>query len=156
MVRVHLGAQYTIMDILKIFRPSIKDIIYRAILSARGICLYRINPIPQCYICGRQEDSIFRFTRLIYYYDASLEALVAICDDHGKVTDYDCITGEKIYLPLPRPYWYRHIRNNIQTIILWMTIAARFVWFALYNMIMWYIVVYPYWWYKTVTQKCKQ
>lgn len=136
------------------FRPSFKEALWRSWYEAKGLRWfdaigYKIRGIPKCYICGREKDFLFNFTRLIYYFDMSLEnKLVRICDDHGRVTDYDCTTGEPIELPLPRPYWQRRLRNVAQWVILNLAYVARFAWFFVYSLFIWHIAIYPYFWYR--------
>lgn len=129
---------------------TLRDLIQQSVGAAKGYH-YRWWAEPRyCYICGRQEDRIFEFTRLTPFFDMSLEnKLVYICDDHGRVTDYDCVTGSPVELPLPRPYQYRRIRNILQATVLQIAFILRFVWFFSYSWFMWYVAIWPYWLWKS-------
>lgn len=130
---------------------TLRDLFRQAVARARGYrhyCLW--NKPRHCYICGRQEDRIFGFTWLIPFLDMSLEnKLVYICDDHGRVTDWDCTTGELVELPLPGSYWYRRLRNFTQELILPTAFVIRFAWFFGYSWFMWYVAIWPYWLWKS-------
>jgi hypothetical protein len=140
----------TILDL----RPSWVQVFWDAQARAKGLSYFdaigfAIRGHPQCYICGRQRDFIFDFVRLIPYKDMSLDnKLVYVCDDHGRVTDRNCITDESLQLPLPRSYWYRWIRNTLQFAVLKITILARFIWFFAYIAFMWYVAIWPWWLWK--------
>lgn len=144
------------ISVLKEFRPSLKEEFLLSWYQAKGLrppFFWEFGDKAECYICGRKKDYLFNFTKLIYYFDISLEnKLVYICDDHGRITNYDCTTGEPIELPLPRPYWQRRLRNTVQWIILNLAYIARFVWFFDYNLFMWYAAIYAYYWYR----QCKK
>jgi hypothetical protein len=138
------------------FRPSLKRLFCDCWYWARGLQgaydAYYYNGWPNCYICGRKRDFIFNLVPLMPYLDMSLDnKLVYICKDHGRVTDYDCTTGEKTQLPLPVPYWQRGIRNSFYWLILTVVTLARFAWFFVYHSFMWYVWIYLYLWLR----KCR-
>lgn len=141
------------------FRPSIKQALWDSWYQAKGlrrvdVIGYCLRGFPKCYICGRQKDFIFNFVKLFLFFDMSLDnKLVYICDDHGRITDYDCTTGESLLLPLPKPYWYRQVRDTYYWLILRVAIITRFAWFSSYNIFMWYIAIYPYIWYRNYKTK---
>jgi hypothetical protein len=131
--------------------PSPKMVFIYAWCSAKKISyreLYYFGKKDKCYICGREKDYLFDFVQLVPFLDISSERLVYICDDHGRVTDYNCLTGEPVNLPLPKSYWHRKIRNFFQKIILWLAIIPRFIWFLFYDAFMWYLMIWFYWIYK--------
>lgn len=136
-----------VLEVQSLF--TLRDLIWQSITTAKGYRHWWDRPY-HCYICGRQEDHIFEFTRLTPFFDMSQDVkLVYICDDHGRVTDYDCVTGEPVELPLPRPHWYRLLRDIVQVIILRVAFVFRFAWFFSYSCFMWYIAIWPYWLWKS-------
>lgn len=141
------------------FRPSLHRMIWESWHQAKGLrwfdaAGYAIKGYPTCYICGRQKDFVFDFVKLIPYFDMSRadNKLVYICDDHGRITDYDCTTGESLLLPLPKPYWYRRMRNAVQWLILSAVIPARFIWFFVNSVFMWHIIIWFYWYARKLKQ----
>ena len=126
-----------ILEVQKFF--TLRDLIWQSVAAAKG-CRW----LPHhCYICGRQEDFIFGLTQLIPHLDMSLEdKLVYVCDDHGKVTDYNCVTGEVVVILLPRPYWYRCLRNFVQRLILQIAFIVRFVYFFSYSWFIWHVAIW--------------
>lgn len=139
-----------ILEMQKFF--TLKGLFYQAISRAKGF-RFTWGRLSYCYICGRQEDLIFGLVKLIPFFDMSLEnKLVYICDDHGRVTDYNCVTGEPIELPLPRSYGYRIFRNTLQNLILQIAFIARFTWIFSYSCFMWYVAIWPVWWYKELRE----
>jgi hypothetical protein len=146
-------------EYVKLFRPSLKTAMYEAYYSAKGLTLHdammykAFGGFPQCCICNRYEDFIFDAVKLYRYWDAYSHQMLWICTDHGKVIDYNCITGEKLELPLPMPYWKRHIRDFLHRLVLYTVIPVRFVWYFSYSMLMWYVLIYPMWWMKVLKRK---
>lgn len=126
------------------FRPSLSTLLAEAWYRAKGLRFpYPYWHIAVCYICGRQEDFVFNFVELVPYFDMSLPykaRLVHVCTDHGRITNYNCITGEAVTLPLPKPYWMRKLRDAYQQLALKAAIAARFAWFASYTVFFWYVI----------------
>jgi hypothetical protein len=140
------------------FRPSIKSLFWDCWYWAKGLhgtydaFGYYYYGWPKCYICGRKRDFVLNLVPLIEYFDMSLDnKLVYICKDHGRVTDYNCATGEKIELPLPTPYWQRSIRNVVYSFILTTATLVRFTYFFSYHLFMWYVAIWFYLWYKQLS-----
>lgn len=90
--------------------------------------------LRKCEICGREEDLIFNFVKLIAYYDAYHKTVYYICPGHGGVTDYDCRTGEPVELPLPQN---RKVRNLAQKLLVKAAVELRYIWILIkwYNQI---------------------
>ena len=150
--------QSWLKEYVKDFRPSLYRIAWESWYQAkgmdrRGFLHYGIFGLSKCFICGREEDLILNSVKLIPYFDIPSKSLVRICTDHGRVTEYNCVTGLPIQLPLPTPYWHRHIRDTIWFLTLRLVIYPRFVWFFIVSVLMWYILLYPHYWFRKL-QRC--
>lgn len=146
-----------ISEYVKLFRPSIFALLCESKSHALG---YRYHPpfreLPVCYICGRKTGSILDFVKLIPFWESSLSQIVYVCDDHGQVTDYNCLTGESVQFSPPKPYWYRAVRNFLQDHLFNITYNLRLIWFFIYGWFMWYVALYPMFWIREWKQTAKQ
>lgn len=81
----------------------------------------------RCHICGRREDFLFNFAKLVPLWDG--ERVVKECRWHGPKRLADCNTGEAIVVPDP-PQWPR-VQRFVEEFVLYSAIVIRFCWFFL-------------------------
>lgn len=106
--------------------------LYYAKMHAYGLRHFFDDDIEanNCKHCGRKEDFIFHFVKLIPIFR---DEIIYVCDDHGDLYGEvltDCFTARDKYLH-QRSYLYRTLRNILQGLVLKLTIAARFIFYAL-------------------------
>jgi hypothetical protein len=80
-----------------------------------------------CHLCGRWQDFLFNFARLVALWDG--ERVVKECRWHGPKVVVDCHTGEEIVIPDP-PRWPR-LRRAVEGVLLYLVLSVRFCWFFL-------------------------
>lgn len=125
------------------WQPSFKESVYMAIQKARGEHHYFRSSLDSCYICGRKKYYLFGFVKLIPIFDNEVKF---ICHDHGGKqgrTVFNCLTGDKIYIPPTKPNWYIWMRNLAQIVTLKSAITIRFIFFLFYQYLLLWRIIFP-------------
>lgn len=93
-----------------------------------------LTRLDHCYICGKQEDLLFNFARLIPVWSNEDIDFRYICRDHGGKTGeiiFNSLTGEQESIPPAQPWPIIMAKNIGQSLYLKGAIGLRFAWFLI-------------------------